>query len=103
MTTPQEKAEKAQCVSWFIKTKYDIQAQRNFIAKYVKRAPAGKLIRNWHKQFVGTLLLKPRSGWSKISERGIERIRQSFSRSPTKSIRSAFVRATGKMLCTAPQ
>ena len=35
MTTPQEKA---QCVSWFIKTKSDIQAQRNFIAKYVKWA-----------------------------------------------------------------
>ena len=34
MTTPQEKAK---CVSWFIKTKSDIQAQRNFIAKYIKR------------------------------------------------------------------
>ena len=63
MTTPQEKA---QCVSVFIKTKSDIQAQRNFIAinRYVKRAPARQSIRNWHKQFVGTgtLLLKPRSG-----------------------------------------
>ena len=66
MTTAQEKA---QCVSWFIITKYDIQAQRNFIAKYLKRAPARQSIRKWHKQFVGTgtLLLKPRSGWSKIS------------------------------------
>ena len=88
--------EKAQCVSWFIKTKSDIEAQRNFIAKYVERAPARQLIRNWHKQFVGTgtLLLKPRSGWLKTSEKGIERIRQLFSRSPTKSIRSVFVRAT---------
>ena len=93
MTTPQEKA---QCVSWFIKTKSDIQAQRNFIAKYVKRAPARQSIRNWHKQFVGTgtLLLKPRSEWSKTSEKGIERIRQSFSRNPTKSIGTAFVQAT---------
>ena len=93
MTIPQKKA---QCVSWFIKTKSNIQAQRNFIAKYVKRAPARLLIRNWHKQFVGTgmLLLKPKSGWSKASEKGIERIRQSFSCSPTKSIRTAFVRAT---------
>ena len=91
MTTSQEKA---QCVSWFIKTKSDIQAQRNFIAKYAKRATARQLIRNWHKQFVGTLLLKSRSGWTKTSEKGIERIRQSFSRSPTKFIRSAFVRAT---------
>ena len=51
MTTSQEKA---QCVSWFIKTKSDIQAQRNFIAKYAKRAPARQSICNWHKQFVGT-------------------------------------------------
>ena len=93
MTTPQEKA---QCVSWLIKTKFDIQAQRNFIAKYVKLASAGKSIRHWHKQFVGTgtLLLIPKSGWPKISEKGIERIRQSFSRSAAKSIRTAFVRAT---------
>ena len=93
MTIPQEKA---QCVSVFIKTKSDIQAQRNFVARYVKRAPARQSIRNWHKQFVGTgtLLLKPRIGWPKTSEKGIERIRQSFSRSPTKSIRSALVQAT---------
>ena len=93
MTTPQEKAR---CVSWFIETKSDIQAQRNFIAKYAKPAAARQSIRNWHKQFVGTatLLLEPRSGWSKTSEKGIERICQSFSRSPTKSIRTAFVRAT---------
>ena len=93
MTTPQEKA---QCVSWFVKTKSDIQAQRNFVVKYAKRATARQLIRNWHKQFVGTgtLLLKSKSGWPKTSEKGIERIRQSFSSSLTKSIRSAFVRAT---------
>ena len=93
MTTSQEKA---QCVSWLIKTKSDVQAQRNFIAKYVKRAPACQSICNWHMQLVGTgtLLLKPRSGWPKTSEKGIERIRQSISRSLTKSIRTAFVRAT---------
>ena len=33
MSTPQEKA---QCVSWFIKTKSDIQAQRNFIVYRTK-------------------------------------------------------------------
>ena len=102
MTSPQGNA---QCVSWFIKTKSDIQAQRNFIAKYAKPVPARQSIPHWHKQFVGTgtLLLKPRSGWSKTSEKGIERIRQSFSRSPTKSNHTAFVRATRKMLCTALQ
>ena len=92
MTTSQEIA---QCVSWFIKTKSDIQAQRNFIAKYAKRATARQPIRNWHKQNGnGNVATKSRSGWTKTSEKGIERIRQSFSRSPTKFIRSAFVRAT---------
>ena len=43
MTTPQEKA---QCVSWFIEAKSDIQAQRNFIAKYAKPAPARQSIRH---------------------------------------------------------
>ena len=93
MTTPQEKA---QCASWFIKRKSDIQAQRNFIGKYPQRAPARQSICNWHKQFVGmgTLLLKSRSGWPKTSEKGIKRISHSFSHSPTKSIRSAFVQAS---------
>ena len=31
MTTPQEKA---QCVSWFIETKSNVQAQRNYRSKY---------------------------------------------------------------------
>ena len=70
MTTPQEKA---QCVSWFIKTKSDIQAQRNFIAKYVKRAPARQSIRNWHKQFVGTgtLLLNRRVDGQKLLKKAL--------------------------------
>ena len=66
------------------------------MAKYVKRAPPRQPICNWHKQFVGTgiMLLKPRSEWPKTSEKGIERICQSFSGSQTKSIGTAFVRAT---------
>ena len=31
-------SEKAQCVSWFIETKSDIQVQRNFRRKYGKKA-----------------------------------------------------------------
>ena len=31
MTTPQEKA---QCVSWFIETKSDVQTERNYRSKY---------------------------------------------------------------------
>ena len=35
MITPQEKA---QCVSWSIETKSDIQTQRNYTTKYAKQA-----------------------------------------------------------------
>ena len=89
MSTPQEKA---QCVSWLIETKSDIQTQRNYTTKHAKRARARQSICNWHKQFMGTetLLHIPRSGRPITSEEGIERIRQLFSRSPTKSIRTAF-------------
>ena len=39
MTTPQEKA---QCVSWFIETKSDVQTQRNYRSKY-GRDPSSRL------------------------------------------------------------
>ena len=59
MFTPQEKAE---CVSWFIKTKSDIRTRRNYTTKYAKQAPARQSIRNWHKQFMetGTVQHTPR-------------------------------------------
>ena len=72
----------------FIKTKFDIQTQKNSTAKYAKRAPARLSIHNGHKQFMetGTLPHKPRNERPRISLEGIERIRQLFSRSSTKSI-----------------
>ena len=53
MSTPQEKA---QCVSWFIETKSDIQAQRNFRRKYGRKLPARPSIRAWHKKFMETVV-----------------------------------------------
>ena len=75
-------------VFWLIKTKFDIQTLRNYTAKYAKRAPARLSIRNGHKQFMetGMLVHKPRNERPRTSLEGIERIRQSFSRSPAKSI-----------------
>ena len=37
ITTPQEKA---QCVSWFIETKSDVQTQRNYRSKYGRDPPS---------------------------------------------------------------
>ena len=50
MATPQEKA---QCVSWFIETKSDLQThcQRNFRTKYGRDPPS---IRAWDKKFIET-------------------------------------------------
>ena len=51
MTTPQEKA---QCVSWFIETKSDVQTQRNYRSKYGKDPPSCPSIRLWQKKFMET-------------------------------------------------
>lgn len=87
MATPQEKA---QCVSWFIETKSDRQTKRNYRTKYGRDPPSRPSIRAWHKKFMetGTVLDKGRSGRPRTSNENIDRVRQSFSRSPTKSIRS---------------
>jgi len=43
MTTAQEKA---QCVSWFIETKSDVQTQRNYRSKYGRDPPSRPSIRD---------------------------------------------------------
>ena len=88
MTTSQEKA---QCVSWFIETKSDVQTQRNYRSKYERDPPSCPSIRLWHKKFIetGTVFNTRRSGRTRISEENMERVRQAFQRSPMKSIRTA--------------
>ena len=77
MTTPQEKA---QFVSWFIKTKSDVQTQRNYRSKYGRDPPSHPSIRLWHKKFMetGTVFDTRRSGRPRTSEENIERVRQAF-------------------------
>ena len=88
MVTPQEKA---QCVSWFIETKSDVQTQRRYGTKYGKNPPSRSSIRRWHKKFMetGSVLDAVRTGRPRISVENIESVRQAFSRSPMKSIRTA--------------
>ena len=87
MSTPQEKA---QFVSWFIETKSDIQAQRNFRRKYGRKPTARPTIRTWHKKFMETvsMLHRKRAGRPQISEE-IESVRVAYTRSPRKPIRGA--------------
>jgi len=93
MATPQEKA---QCVSWFIETKSDVQTQRNYRIKYGRDPPSRPSIRALHKKFMetGTVLDKERSGRPRTSEENIDRVSQAFTRSPRKSIRTAARVAT---------
>ena len=51
MATPQEKA---QCVSWFIETKLDVQTQRKYRNKYERDPPSRPSIHRWHKKFIKT-------------------------------------------------
>ena len=61
MITPQEKA---QCVSWFIETKSDVQTQQRYRTKNGKNSPSRSSICLWHKKFMetGSLLDAVRSG-----------------------------------------
>ena len=88
MTTPQEKA---QCVSWFIETKSDVQTQRNYRSKYGRDPPSRPSIRLWHKKFMetGTVFDTRKSARPRTSEENIERVRQAFQRFPMKSIHTA--------------
>ena len=88
MVTPQEKA---QCISWFIETKSDVQTQQRYRTKNGKDPPSCSSIRRWHKNFTETELVLDavRSGQPRTSAENIECVRQAFSRSPIKSIRTA--------------
>ena len=77
MVTPQEKA---QCVSWFIETKSDVQTQRRYRTKYRKNLPSRSSIRRWHKKFMetGSVLDAVRIGPPRISAENTESVRQAF-------------------------
>ena len=77
MTTPQEKA---QCVSWFIETKSDVQTWRNYRSKYGRDPPSSLSICSWHKKFMetGTVFDTRRSGRPRTSEENIKHVKQAF-------------------------
>ena len=88
MVTPQKKA---QCESWFIETKSDVQTQQRYRTKNGKDPPSRSSIRRWHNNFMetGSVLDAVRSGRPRTFPENIERVRQAFSRSPIKSIGTA--------------
>ena len=72
--------EKAQSLSWCIKTKSDVLTQRKYRSKYGKDPPSRSSIRRWHKNFMerGSVLDAVSSGWPRISGENIKRVRQAF-------------------------
>ena len=88
VTTPQEKA---QCVSWFIETKSDVQIQQNYRSKYGRDLPSHPSIHLWHKKFMetGTVFDTRRSEQPGTSKENIKCVRQAFQCSPMKSICTA--------------
>ena len=77
MVTPQKKA---QCASWFIKTKSDFQTQRRYRTNNGKDPPSRSSIHRWQKKLkeTGSELNAVRSGPPKTSAKNIERLRQAL-------------------------
>ncbi|GFS66285.1 DUF4817 domain-containing protein [Trichonephila clavipes] len=83
--------KKAQCVAWFIETKSDTQTQRNYRTTYEESPPSRSSIREWYHKFMTTGSVEHKKGYGhpRTSEESVERIRETFRRSPTKSVRQA--------------
>ncbi|GBN89029.1 hypothetical protein AVEN_23529-1 [Araneus ventricosus] len=85
--------EKAMCVLWFFETKSVITTQRRFRTKYKKDPPSDNSIRRWLTQFqeTGSVLHRKGPGRPITSQENVDRIQETFTRSPRKSTRQAAV------------
>ncbi|GBN32805.1 hypothetical protein AVEN_8349-1 [Araneus ventricosus] len=85
--------EKAMCVLWFFETKSVITTQRRFRTTYKKDPPSDNSIRRWLTQFqeIGSVLHRKGAGRPSTSQENVDRIQETFTRSPQKSTRQAAV------------
>ena len=83
--------EKAFCFLHFHIRRSVSTVQREFRARFKKEPPAKNSIRSWYDKFqrTGSLCKGKSPGRPSTSEATMERIRQSFQRSPQKSIARA--------------
>ncbi|PNF41805.1 hypothetical protein B7P43_G02603 [Cryptotermes secundus] len=81
--------ERARCVQWLFETKSVTQTQRNYRTQFNKQPPSDKAIRDWQRRFpeTGSVHDRKTNGRQVVSDECVERIRESFVRSPTKSTR----------------
>lgn len=82
---------KAFCVLQFAKSDSVIAVQRAFRLKFKCDPPCDRNIRRWYRQFETTgCLCKGKSpGRPKVSVENVERVEESYRRSPQKSVRKA--------------
>ncbi|GBM19514.1 hypothetical protein AVEN_107986-1 [Araneus ventricosus] len=85
--------EKAMCVLWFFETKSAITTQRRFRTTYKKDPNSDNSIRRWLTQFqeTGSVLHRKGAGRPSTSQEIVDRIPETFTRSPRKSTRQADV------------
>ncbi|GFV52916.1 DUF4817 domain-containing protein [Trichonephila clavipes] len=81
--------ESSMCVAWFIETKSDTQTQRNYRTTYGESPPSRSSIREWYHKIMTTVSVEHKKGYRRprTSEKSVERIRETFRWSPTKSVR----------------
>lgn len=81
--------QKAFCVLQFAKTESVVTVQRVFRIKFGCDPPSDNNIRRWYHQFedTGCLCKGKSTGRPSVSEGTVERVRESFTRSPKKSVR----------------
>ncbi|GBN60650.1 hypothetical protein AVEN_254379-1 [Araneus ventricosus] len=85
--------EKAMCVLWFFETKSVITTQRRFRTTYKEDPSSDNSIRRWLTQFqeTGSVLHRKGAGRPSTSQENVDRIQETFTRSPQKSTRQAAV------------
>ncbi|GFS86220.1 DUF4817 domain-containing protein [Trichonephila clavipes] len=91
-----DRVKKAQCVAWIIETKSDTQTQQNYRTTYGESPPSRSSIREWYHKFMTTGSVEHKKGYGRPRTRAkiLERIRETFRRSPTKSATNAKIHDT---------
>ena len=94
--TPEQEAF---CVLQFVRHQSIVSVQRAFRPQFKTNLPSPNRIRRWYQQFqtTGYLCKGKSAGRPRVSEEGVERVSQSFLRSPKKSVRRASHKT--EMLC----
>jgi hypothetical protein len=84
--------ECARCLGLLFETKSVTQTHRNYHTRFTKQPPSDKAIGVWQWRFLetGSLYDPKRSGKPGINDECVERICESFVRSPTKSTHRAL-------------